>query len=88
VSSPACRSTTLALLVLLRDDERRFDRAVVRWHVRFCLEVPEIAPALREPVGAGPGAGAAALIDHCEREALKAQAEGLRVSRCAPPMSP
>jgi hypothetical protein len=34
----------LAILVLLRDDERRFDRAVVRWHARFCLEVRGVGP--------------------------------------------
>jgi hypothetical protein len=35
----------LALLVLLRDDERRFGRAVVRWHARFCLEVTDLGPS-------------------------------------------
>ena len=72
--------------MLLRDDERRFDRAVVRWHARFCLEVPEVGPseaqlalaALRSLSGPDVAVGAAALIAVCERHGLGAGAEALR----------
>ena len=75
----------LALLVLLRDDERRFDRAVVRWHARFCLEVPEVGAseaqlalaALRSLSGPGVTAGAAALMALSERHGLTAGTEAL-----------
>jgi hypothetical protein len=76
----------LAILVLLRDDERRFDRDVVRWYARFCLEIPEIAPseaqlalaALRSLSGPDAAVGAAALIAMCERHGLGAAADVLR----------
>src|SRR5688572_8557238 len=55
----------LALVLLLRDDEARFDRAVVRWHARLCLEVQDIGPSealvapggAEEPVRAGREGG-------------------------------
>ena len=76
----------LALLVLLREDQPRFDRAVVRWHARFCLEVPEVGAgeallvlaALRSLSGPDAEVGVAALIAVCERHALRAAAHLLR----------
>jgi hypothetical protein len=83
---PVPVNDALAIVVLLRDDERRFDRAVVRWHARFCLGVSEIAPseallvlaALRSLSGPDAEAGAAALIAVCERHGFGAAAEALR----------
>ena len=37
----------LVLCLLLRDDGERFERAIVRWHARFCLEVPASGRARR-----------------------------------------
>ena len=76
----------LALLVLLRDDEPRFDRAVVRWHARWCLEVRGIGPgeaqlalaALRSLSGPDAALGAATLIAVCERHGLGVAADALR----------
>jgi hypothetical protein len=33
------------LLLYSRTDRRRFERAAVRWHGRFCLEAERLAPA-------------------------------------------
>jgi hypothetical protein len=32
----------LELLLLLVDDSRRFRRAALRWHARYCAEVPDV----------------------------------------------
>ena len=72
--------------MLLRDDERRFDRAVVRWHARFCLEGSEVGAseaqltlaALRSLSGPDAAVGAAALIALSERHGLGAAADVLR----------
>ena len=76
----------LAILVLLRDDRPRFDRAVVRWHARFCLEVPGVGAdeaqlalaALRSLSGPDAAAGAAALVALGERHGLRAATDVLR----------
>ena len=79
------------------DDERRFERAVVRWHARFCLEVPEVGAgeaqlalaALRSLSGPDAEAGAAALVAVGERHGLRAGTEALRrLFPCARPVSP
>jgi hypothetical protein len=57
----------LASLVLLRDDERRFDRAVVRWHARFCLEIAAIGPSEAQ-------LGLAALRHRCSRPECRCEA--------------
>jgi len=69
----------LALCLLLRDDEQRFGRAIVRWHARFCLEVPGVSAseaqlalaALRCIGGAECEAGASALVALLHRHALE-----------------
>jgi hypothetical protein len=33
----------LELVLLLVDDPRRFRRAALRWHARYCAEVPNVA---------------------------------------------
>lgn len=42
----------LEVLLLLadEDDDRRFRRAVVRWHSRYCREVPDVEPAEAQAV--------------------------------------
>ena len=60
----------LALTLLYRDQEpNRFERALVRWHGRFCCEVRAVGPddaalvltALRALAGSRPEAAALAL---------------------------
>lgn len=43
-SSSMSRSRTLELLLLLRDrDPARYGRAALRWHARYCREVPGVS---------------------------------------------
>jgi hypothetical protein len=75
----------LAIVVLLRGDQPRFDRAVVRWHARFCLEAPQVGlgeaqlalSALRSLSGPDAAAGAAALVAMSERHGLGGAAQVL-----------
>ena len=65
----------LALCLLLREDGERFERAVVRWHARFCMEVPGVGAseaqlalsALRSTARPEYEAGARALMALLER---------------------
>jgi len=73
----------LALCLLLRDDGKRFERAIVRWHGRFCLEVPGVGAseaqlalaALRSTARPEYEAGARALITLLDHHGLVAAAE-------------
>ena len=73
----------LALCLLLRDDGERFERAIVRWHGRFCLEVPGVGAseaqlalaALRSTARPEYEAGARALITLLDHHGLVAAAE-------------
>ena len=76
----------LEICLLLRDVEpARYQRAAVRWHARFCREVPGVAMPEAELVLAslqalqGPGAeaGANALAVVCAGRGLGAAAEAL-----------
>ena len=68
----------LALCLLLREDGERFERAVVRWHARFCVEVSGVGAseaqlalsALRSTARPEYEAGARALIALLERHKL------------------
>jgi hypothetical protein len=40
----------LVLLLADEEDDRRFRRASVRWHSRYCREVPEVEPAEAQAV--------------------------------------
>ena len=61
----------LELVRLLVDDPRRFRRAALRWHARYCGEVPNVGfeearavlPCLAGPAGGRPKAAAAALAE-------------------------
>ena len=74
----------LALCLLLREDRERFERAVVRWHARFCMEVSGVGAseaqlalsALRSIARPEYEAGARALIALLERRGL-AEAAGV-----------
>ena len=73
----------LALCLLLRNDGERFERAIVRWHARFCLEVPGVGAseaqlalaALRSTARPEYEAGARALIALFEHHGLVAAME-------------
>ena len=75
----------LALCLLLVDDSKRFERAIVRWHGRFCLEVRGVGAgeaqlalaALRSLPGPGREAGSRALIALCQAHGLAAAGEVL-----------
>ncbi len=68
----------LALCLLLVDDSQRYERAIVRWHGRFCLEVRGVGAgeaqlalaALRALSGPGHEAGGRALIALCQAHRL------------------
>jgi hypothetical protein len=61
----------LELLLLLRDDAPRFERAALRWHGRYCREVADVKfteaaavlALLAGLVGPRPEAGAHALAE-------------------------
>ena len=75
----------LALCLLLVDDSQRYERAIVRWHVRFCLEVRGIGAgeaqlalaALRALSGPSHEAGGRALIALCQAHGLTEAGEVL-----------
>ena len=75
----------LALCLLLVDDSERFERAIVRWHGRFCLEVRGVGAgeaqlalaALRALPGPGGEAGGRALIALCRAHGLAEASEVL-----------
>ena len=75
----------LALCLLLTDEPHWFDRAVVRWHARFCLETPDVGvgeaalclAALRALGGPAAEAGAQALTVLCEAKGLGDAAEAV-----------
>lgn len=76
----------LALCLLLREDGDRFDRAIVRWHARFCLEVPGVGSseaqlaltALRSTAQPEWEAGARALVALLNQHGLPAAAEAAK----------
>ena len=75
----------LELLLLLRDDPRRYEAAVVRWHARFALAVRGVTLAESQSVLAllgalnGPRAAqaCAALAELLDRRGLERAAEAL-----------
>src|SRR4051812_39892207 len=80
----------LALCLLVTDDPKRYARAAVRWHVRFCSEVrgvtlPEAHLALAAlealPNPATAGSAAEALAHLCDRRGLQAVVAALNVWR-------
>jgi hypothetical protein len=75
----------LELVLLLVDDPRRFRRAALRWHARYCAEVPDVGFAEAHAVlaclsglaGRRPKAAAAALAELVRRRGLERASEAL-----------
>jgi hypothetical protein len=75
----------LELVLLLVDDPRRFRRAALRWHARYCAEVPDVGfeeaqavlACLAGLAGRGPKAAAAALAELVGRRELRRASEVL-----------
>jgi hypothetical protein len=75
----------LELVLLLVDDQRRFRRAALRWHARYCAEVPDVGfeeahavlACLAGLAGGRPKAAAAVLAELVERRELRRASEVL-----------
>jgi hypothetical protein len=75
----------LELVLLLVDDPQRFRRAALRWHARYCAEVPDIGfeeahavlACLAGLAGRRPRAAAAALAELVRRRGLEGASETL-----------
>lgn len=79
----------LELVLLLVDDPGRFRRAALRWHARYCAEVPDVGfeeahavlACLAGLAGGRPKAAAAALAELVRRRGLERTSAAL--IRCA-----
>ena len=75
----------LELVLLLVDDPRRFRRAALRWHARYCAEVPDVGfeeaqavlACLAGLVGRRPRAAAEGLASLIHRRDLRQAGEVL-----------
>ena len=75
----------LELVLLLVDDPRRFRRAALRWHARYCGELPDVGfeeahavlACLAGLAGRRPKAAAAALAELVRRRGLERASEAL-----------
>ncbi len=75
----------LELVLLLVDDPRRFRRAALRWHARYCAEVPDVGfeeahavlACLAGLAGRRPKPAAAALAELVHRRGLERAGETL-----------
>ena len=75
----------LELILLLVDDPRRFRRAALRWHARYCAEVPDVGfeeaqvvlACLAGLAGRRPKAAAAALAEVVRRGGLERASQAL-----------
>jgi hypothetical protein len=75
----------LELVLLVVDDSRRFRRAGLRWHARYCAEVPDVGfeeahavlACLAGLAGRRPKAAAAALAELVHRRGLERASEVL-----------
>jgi hypothetical protein len=78
-------SDALELVLLLVDDPRRFRRAALRWHARYCAEVPDVGfeeahavlACLSGLAGRRPKAAAAALAELVGRREFRRASEVL-----------
>ena len=76
----------LELVLLLTDDPQRFRRAALRWHARYCGELPDVGfeeahavlGCLAGMAGRRPKATAAALAELVYRRGLEQASEVLR----------
>jgi hypothetical protein len=75
----------LELVLLLVDDPKRFRRAALRWHARYCAEVPDVGfeeahavlAYLAGLAGRRPKLSAAALAEIVRRRGLERASEAL-----------
>ena len=75
----------LELVLLLVDDPRRFRRAALRWHARYCAEVPDVGfeeaqvvlACLAGLAGRQPNAAAEVLASLVHRRRLERASEAL-----------
>jgi hypothetical protein len=75
----------LELVLLVVDDPRRFRRAALRWHARFCAELPDVGfeeahavlACLAGLTGRRPKAAAGALAELVHRRGLERASEAL-----------
>jgi hypothetical protein len=82
----------LELVLLLVDDPRRFRRAALRWHARYCGELPDVGFEEAHAVLAGlagltgrrPKAAAGALAELVRRRELE-QASEVLIRWASPP---
>jgi hypothetical protein len=81
----------LELVLLLVDDPGRFRRAALRWHARYCAEVPDVGfeeahavlACLGGLVGRRPKPAAAALAELVHRRGLERAGEVLSRWACS-----
>ena len=75
----------LELVLLLVDDPRRFRRAALRWHARYCADVPDVGfeeaqavlACLAGLAGRRPKPAASALAELVNRRGLERASEAL-----------
>lgn len=75
----------LQLVLLLVDDPKRFRRAALRWHARYCGELPDVGfeeaqavlACLAGLAGRRPNAAAGALAEFVRRRGLERASETL-----------
>ena len=75
----------LELVLLLVDDPGRFRRSALRWHARYCAEVPDVGfeeahavlACLAGLAGRRPNAAAAVLGELVQRRGLERASEAL-----------
>ncbi|HEU4449739.1 MAG TPA: hypothetical protein VFR63_07140 [Gaiellaceae bacterium] len=75
----------LELVLLLVDDPRRFRRAALRWHARYCGDLPDVGfeeahavlACLAGLAGRRPKAAASALAELVHRRGLERASEAL-----------
>jgi hypothetical protein len=75
----------LELVLLLVDDPRRFRRAALRWHARYCGDLPDVCfeeahavlACLAGLAGRRPKAAASALAELVHRRGLERASEAL-----------
>ena len=75
----------LELVLLLVDDPKKFRRAALRWHARYCGDLPDVGfeeahavlACLAGLAGKRPKAAASALAEFVRRRGLKRASEAL-----------
>ena len=79
------RPEALELVLLVVDDPKRFRRAALRWHARYCGDLPDVGfeeahaalACLAGSAGRRPKAAASALAEIVHRRGLEQSSEAL-----------